>query len=232
MNIITDITSPNYNDRASGKEINTLILHFIGDLSAQGALDTYANPESQLSAHYMLDINGDAYALVDEGKRAWHAGKSYWQGETDLNSTSIGIEIVNRGYAPTATPYPDTQITALIELCQQICARHSAIGTRILGHSDIAPARKIDPGHLFPWERLAQEGLGLWPVPERQDYDNHDVGLLTTLHQIGYNPECDGVTLVREFQRHYESHIFEKGHEGQATEHTHAIATALLRMMS
>ena len=220
--------SPNFDERANGASPLYLILHFTGTETAQEALSVYADIQAKLSAHYLVDIDGTTHALVDEDKRAWHAGKSYWNGITDMNSHSIGIEIVNAGYKDDATPFPDIQIEALIELCAGICSRHPSI--LALGHSDIAPGRKIDPGHLFPWEKLAENNIGLWPTPEKEDFDN-DTGLLSALKEIGYNPECEAVVLVREFQRHFEPEVFRKGVQGQSTDKTHALANWLLRKL-
>ncbi len=220
--------SPNFDERANGVKPKYLILHFTGTETAQEALDVYAEPNAKLSAHYLVDIDGTVHALVDEDKCAWHAGNSYWQGTTDMNSHSIGIEVVNAGYKDDATPFPDIQIEALIELCSGICERHPKMRENALGHSDIAPGRKIDPGHLFPWAKLAENKIGLWPEPEKEDFDN-DAGLLSTLKEIGYSPECEAVTLVREFQRHFEPDVFKNGAEGQSTYKTHALANWLLR---
>lgn len=159
--------SPNFNDRKF--PIDMLVLHYTGMETGQAALDRMCDAEAQVSAHYMIWEDGRVVQLVGEDKRAWHAGVSSWRGEEDLNSRSIGIEIVNGGHDwPLAggvlPPYPTAQIEALIELCQGILERWDIPQTRILGHSDIAPARKDDPGEHFPWDRLARAGIGLWPL--------------------------------------------------------------------
>jgi len=158
--------SPNFNARKHS--LDMLVLHYTGMQTGQAALDRLCDPAAEVSAHYMIRENGEIVQLVDEDKRAWHAGISSWQGDTDLNSRSIGIEIVNRGHdwpQPDGRPepYPDPQISALIQLIQDILKRWPIPPTRIVGHSDIAPARKIDPGEHFPWARLAEAGIGLWP---------------------------------------------------------------------
>ena len=159
--------SPNFNDRKH--PVDMLVLHYTGMETGQEALDRMCDPEAEVSAHYMIWEDGRVVQLVGEDKRAWHAGVSSWQGETDLNSRSIGIEIVNGGHDwPLAgnvlPPYPNAQLDALIELCQGIRERWDIPGSRIVGHSDIAPARKADPGEHFPWDRLARAGIGLWPL--------------------------------------------------------------------
>ena len=159
--------SPNFNDRKH--PIDMLVLHYTGMETGQEALDRMCDPAAEVSAHYMVWEDGQIAQLVGEDKRAWHAGVSSWQGDADLNSRSIGIEIVNGGHDwPLAggelPPFPDAQIEALIALCQGILGRWTIPQTRIVGHSDIAPARKDDPGEHFPWARLAEAGIGLWPT--------------------------------------------------------------------
>ncbi len=158
--------SPNFNDRKV--PVDMLVLHYTGMETGQAALERMCDSEAQVSAHYMLWEDGRIVQLVGEDKRAWHAGVSSWQGDEDLNSRSIGIEIVNGGHdwllpGGGLPPYPEVQIEALIELCQGILSRWDISLTRIVGHSDIAPARKDDPGEHFPWDRLARGGIGLWP---------------------------------------------------------------------
>jgi N-acetylmuramoyl-L-alanine amidase len=157
----TSTPSPNFNERPSA--IDAIIIHYTDMASAEAALAWLVNPASQVSAHYLIDEEGHVYGLVDEKHRAWHAGESYWQGCTNLNDCSIGIELANPGHTNGYQPFPETQIISLIKLCLDIQKRWNIPNARILGHSDISPQRKQDPGHLFPWKRLADEGLGLWP---------------------------------------------------------------------
>ncbi|MEL7107908.1 MAG: N-acetylmuramoyl-L-alanine amidase [Pseudomonadota bacterium] len=159
--------SPNFNDRKH--PIDMLVFHYTGMETGQQALDRMCDAEAEVSAHYMIWEDGRVVALVEEEKRAWHAGVSSWQGDDDLNSRSIGIEIVNGGHDwPMAggvlSPYPNAQIEALISLCQDILLRWDIPYNRIVGHSDIAPSRKDDPGEHFPWDRLARAGIGKWPL--------------------------------------------------------------------
>ena len=153
--------SPNFNDRADGIKLAYIILHYTGMKDAASALERLCDPAAQVSAHYMIDEDGSVIQLVDEAKRAWHAGKSFWRGITDMNSASIGIELVNPGHEFGYRPFPAAQITALKKLLHEIIARHGMNRKScLLGHSDIAPTRKQDPGELFPWEELAKDGLG------------------------------------------------------------------------
>ncbi len=163
---ITERPSPNFNDRRAG--IDMLVLHYTGMESAAAALRRLGDPAASVSAHYVVCEDGQVIRLVDEAARAWHAGVARWQGDADLNSRSIGIEIVNGGHdvplqGGRLPPYPQAQVEAVIALARDIIARHAIAQTRIVGHSDIAPARKRDPGEHFPWARLAAAGIGLWP---------------------------------------------------------------------
>ncbi len=162
------IQSPslNFNDRK--QKLDVLILHYTGMEDGPSALERMQDEAAEVSAHYMVDVDGTVFQLVAEDKRAWHAGRGSWQGDEDLNSRSIGIEIVNGGHnipLPDGSlpPYTRVQIDAVIALCKGIVARNHIPQTRIVGHSDIAPTRKEDPGEHFPWEEFASQGIGLWP---------------------------------------------------------------------
>lgn len=155
--------SPNFNDRPAGESVDAVILHYTGMQTAQAALDRLTAREAGVSAHYLLDTDGTLYTLVSEDKRAWHAGVSYWRGADNLNHTSIGIEIVNPGHEFGYQAFPNAQIESLLHLLAGITARWQIDPRCIVGHSDIAPTRKIDPGEFFPWHTLAQAGFGLWP---------------------------------------------------------------------
>ncbi len=163
---ITARPSPNFDDRKH--PIDLLVLHYTGMQTGQLALDRMCDTEAAVSAHYMVWEDGRIVQLVGEDKRAWHAGVSSWQGDEDLNSRSIGVEIVNGGHDFRLTdgrlePFPKAQIDAVIELCSGILERWDIPQSRIVGHSDIAPARKEDPGEHFPWAQLAAAGIGIWP---------------------------------------------------------------------
>lgn len=210
--------SPNYGERADGVKPGLVILHYTNMKTAEEALQRLCDPASEVSAHYLIDEDGSIYQLVDESFRAWHAGQSYWQAETDINSHSIGIELVNPGHAHGYQPFTLDQIETLMALCWDIQSRNTI--RSVLGHSDIAPDRpdKIDPGHLFPWERLAKEGIGQWPDAEEGDLKN----VKQRLVDVGYNPACDEATLLAAFQRHYVPEAFENGTEGQMDDTTRA----------
>ena len=163
---VEQVASPNFNDRK--QPVDMLVLHYTGMETGEAALTRMCDTAAEVSAHYMVWEDGRITQLVSEDQRAWHAGVSIWQGDTDLNSRSVGIEIVNGGHDVPLTdgtlpPYTDSQIEALIALCTGILSRHTIPASRIVAHSDIAPARKTDPGEHFPWARLAAAGIGLWP---------------------------------------------------------------------
>lgn len=177
---IIQAPSPNFNERPC--TIDSIIIHYTDMVSAKAALDWLTNPISRVSAHYLIDEEGKIYKMVAEERRAWHAGNSYWQGRTNLNDCSIGIELSNPGHSYGYQPFPEAQIESLIKLCLDIQKRWNIPSSRILGHSDIAPQRKQDPGHLFPWKRLADEGLGMWPASQQEAQSG---GLLDMLSQFG-----------------------------------------------
>lgn len=169
---IEAVPSPNFNDRKH--PVDMLVLHYTGMETGQAALDRMTDPAAEVSAHYMIWEDGRIAQLVGEDKRAWHAGVSNWQGDGDLNSRSIGIEIVNGGHDwplsdGTLPPFPKAQIDAVIELCQGILTRWDIPQNRIVGHSDIAPLRKDDPGEHFPWATLAEAGVGFAPIAAKSD---------------------------------------------------------------
>jgi N-acetylmuramoyl-L-alanine amidase len=182
--------SPNYNDRPPGKTISLLVLHYTGMRDAESALRRLTDPEAKVSSHYLIDEAGAVYRLVDESRRAWHAGVSYWAGERDINGVSIGIELVNPGHEFGYRPFPEAQMAALIELSQGILARHPIPPGGVVGHSDVAPARKIDPGELFDWPRLAKAGIGRWPRPAKGPNDAASVR--AALAKIGYEVSPEG----------------------------------------
>ena len=159
--------SPNQDDRG-GAAIDMLVLHYTGMITAEAALSRLCDPAAKVSAHYTIDEDGTIYAHVPEARRAWHAGVSFWAGKRNVNARSIGIELVNPGHEFGYRAFPRSQIAALIDLCRDILARHPIPAARVLGHSDVAPARKEDPGELFPWAQLAEAGIGLWPQPAQR----------------------------------------------------------------
>ncbi len=182
-------TSPNYDRRAGA--INTLVFHYTGMGDGALALRRLCQRQSKVSAHYLIEEDGTVYALVDEKYRAWHAGRSFWRGLHDLNSHSIGIELVNPGHDLGYRPFPKKQIGSLISLSKSILARYAITPFHVVGHGDIAPWRKSDPGELFNWSLLAENGIGLWPRPKAgrptsSILSPQDAGRLLT--RIGYVP--------------------------------------------
>jgi len=216
---IIQARSPNYDDRTL--PVSLLILHYTGMATGEVALERMRDPDAKVSAHYMVETDGRIFQLVDEDKRAWHAGVAEWQGETNINSNSIGIEIVNGGHdhpnADGSLPdFPDMQINAVIALSKDIMKRHGEL--IVLGHSDIAPTRKIDPGENFPWQGLAAAGLGYWPDVQTDDRrvlfeaGSRDRGVAIVqrgLAHIGYSARVTGVMdtetrlIIEAFQRRY-----------------------------
>ena len=195
------VPSPNWNARRL--PVSMVVLHYTGMPSAEEALERMCDPQAEVSAHYMIDEHGTVTQLVDEEHRAWHAGRSYWRGVTDVNSASIGIELVNPGHEWGYRPFPDQQIDALLPLLSDIVKRHKVPRANVVGHSDIAPARKQDPGELFPWERLGKLRLALAkPKPSmRLLYDN-DGAFYLALERFGYDIS-DGPAAVSAFQRRW-----------------------------
>ncbi len=198
--------SPNFNARDSAVPLSLVVLHYTGMATAEAALDRLCDPRAEVSAHYVIDEQGQTFQLVDEAARAWHAGKSFWRGVRDVNSASIGIELVNPGHAFGYRPFPAPQIAALKMRLHDLMRRHGLPAAALVGHSDVAVGRKDDPGELFPWEDLAQEGLGLWPRPKAQDdgpATNDEVQ--GWLRALGYEVAADAPlsTALLAFQRHY-----------------------------
>lgn len=208
MASLIECPSPNHGPRPAGVPVDILLLHYTGMRSGEAALDRLIDAEAKVSAHYMIDEDGSIYRLVDEDRRAWHAGVSAWAGSTDVNGRSIGIELVNPGHEFGYRAFPEPQMAALIDLAQGILARHPIPASRVLGHSDVAPARKQDPGELFDWPRLARAGIGLWP--ERAAPRTAPVGeVQALLARFGYEVPQSGAldeataAVIAAFQRHF-----------------------------
>jgi N-acetylmuramoyl-L-alanine amidase len=185
---IRDRASPNYGRRNAAADIDTLVLHYTGMPDAEAAIDRLCDPKAKVSAHYLVEENGTIWRLVPETQRAFHAGLSCWEGVHDLNAVSIGIEIVNPGHEWGYRRFPETQMAALEALCRNLISRHAIPPHRIVGHSDIAPERKVDPGELFDWPRLASAGIGIWPPaqPPAPRHETDSAQALTDLAAIGY----------------------------------------------
>ena len=226
----------NYEGRAKGCVPNTLLLHYTGMQSMQEAKDRLTDPESKVSIHYLVDEDGGALSLVPEDKRAWHAGVAYWRGVTDINSASIGIEIVNPGHEFGYRPFPKDQMRTVLKICREVMGVYDI--EHVLGHSDVAPERKQDPGELFDWKWLSENGVGLWPDPTPEEYEraekvscnDFDTGRLFIT--FGYSPMTAFVDVVTAFHRHYYPEIFEVGDAGRPTVETVARLLSLMRQSS
>ena len=236
---IRDLPSSNQDERPADKPIDMLILHYTGMRNAQEAIDRLRDPAARVSSHYVVDEDGAVLRLVPEARRAWHAGVSYWRGHSELNARSIGIEIVNPGHEWGYRDFPVLQLAAVCDLCLGILSRHPIPARNVLAHSDVAPDRKEDPGELFDWRSLAENGVGLWPngTPDlgtagavRDPACLHDVR--TALGDIGYRVAPEGGfdpalgTVLRAFQRHWRPEAV----TGEADAGTRARLSALWRL--
>ncbi|MFM9843132.1 MAG: N-acetylmuramoyl-L-alanine amidase [Dongiaceae bacterium] len=207
--------SPNHDARPAGMPVDILLLHYTDMRSCAEAVERLRDPAARVSAHYCIAIDGTVHALVPEDRRAWHAGVSSWAGAGDVNGRSIGIELDNPGHQFGYRPFTEAQMQALIELCLGILERHPIPAHRVLGHSDVAPARKIDPGELFNWRRMAAAGIGLWPDatgfadPGAAETADAMAGVQSGLARFGYDVGVTGVADSRSraalaaFQRHF-----------------------------
>lgn len=230
--------SPNFDARTSPPSM--IVLHYTGMESGEAALARLRDPQAKVSAHYLIEEDGRVFSLVAEERRAWHAGVAFWKGERDVNSASIGIELVNPGHEFGYRAFPDAQIEALIDLLTDIRRRWEIEDSHIVGHSDVAPARKDDPGELFPWKRLAEAGHGVWIEPPAApgaplglgDEGTGVFALQAGLTRLGYDSAPSGkydedtVTIVRAFQRHWRPERF----DGIADGETRARLVHLLRL--
>jgi len=201
---IVDRRSPNFDARPEGTRIDMLIMHYTGMRTAEEALARLTNYDAMVSAHYTIDRDGTVYQHVPEEMRAWHAGVSYWGGQRAVNANSIGIELVNPGHEFGYIPFTENQIGALIDLSRGIIARHPIPKERVLGHSDVAPARKTDPGELFPWAVLADHGIGLWPQHHHEALRvPHQEGLARFGYGVEPADDIPAKSVVTAFQRHF-----------------------------
>lgn len=210
--------SPNINERLGDKPVSILLLHYTGMESAEKACDWLCREESQVSCHYLVDEQGGIVQMVDEAKRAWHAGISSWRGDEDINSASIGIEIQNKGHGLGYRDFPADQMQTVVALCKDIIERNKIEPRNVLAHSDVAPGRKVDPGEKFDWQFLHAQGVGYWVKPEEisggsflQEGDVGDpvIALQTLLKFYGYRLEASGAfdnrtrVVIEAFQRHF-----------------------------
>ena len=220
MEPFIDRPSPNHDARPTGGKVDILLLHYTGMESADAALERMCDAEAKVSAHYMIDEDGTVTRMVDESMRAWHAGVSSWRGASEVNGRSVGIELVNPGHEFGYRKFTETQIAQLVPLCADVVLRHGIPTRNVLGHSDVTPEGKQDPGELFDWAALARAGIGLWPktgFQPRRTGPVLDVGdqgaevaaLQGALKSYGYGIEDDGAygertrLVVTAFQRHF-----------------------------
>lgn len=219
---IIDHPSPNWNERPHDACIDTVVIHYTGMQSGDAALQRLCDPKAEVSAHYLIEEDGRLFRLVDEEKRAWHAGVSNWRGRENLNHNSIGIELVNPGHEFGYRPFPTLQIECLLSLLSHLKSCYNITGNGFVGHSDIAPGRKLDPGPLFPWKKLAENGFGLWPECDGQELDkilvhgqeidpkgDYAIKLNKQLGIVGYHLDdtksfnATHRSIVRAFQAHW-----------------------------
>jgi N-acetylmuramoyl-L-alanine amidase len=199
--MIIERPSPNCDERPDGVAIDTLVLHYTGMPSAEGALARLTDPTTKVSAHWLIEEDGAIISLVPEAMRAWHAGVSFWRGASGVNARSIGIELVNPGHEFGYRPFPERQMAALIELARDIIMRYAIPARNVVGHADVAPRRKMDPGELFDWRRLARAEVGLWPEQACELILESDC-VRGSLALIGYEIE-DLFATLKAFQRHF-----------------------------
>ncbi len=204
MSLVIECPSPNFDARPPGQAVDILLLHYTGMASAAAALARMCDESAKVSAHYCIDEDGLLTRLVPEDKRAWHAGVASWAGADDINARSIGIELVNPGHEFGYRPFPEAQMARLIELARDVLARQPIPPGRVLGHSDVAPLRRQDPGELFDWARLAAAGIGLWPgdAPALAPGEPSEIERQLTAFGYGYL-EQDFPAVVAAFQRHF-----------------------------
>ncbi|MCR9215363.1 MAG: N-acetylmuramoyl-L-alanine amidase [Proteobacteria bacterium] len=210
--------SPNFDERDENVPIDMLVLHYTGMTTGASALDRLTETASKVSAHYLIEEDGTVFSLVAENKRAWHAGVAFWRGHTNINARSVGVEIVNPGHEFGYRPFPENQMKAVVALSKHIAETHAINPWNVVGHSDVAPSRKQDPGELFDWQRLAENGVGLWFDAPGDGAGGSGVSapgeaqlikLQEALGEIGYEIEADGVydsrtsSVITAFQRHW-----------------------------
>jgi N-acetylmuramoyl-L-alanine amidase len=235
---LIEAPSPNFDARTVPPSI--LVLHYTGMQTGEAALARLCDPEAEVSAHYMVEEDGRVFRLVPEERRAWHAGVSYWRGRRNINGDSIGVEIVNPGHEFGYRPFPEAQVAAVVELVGDIRSRWSIEDRDIVGHADVAPTRRQDPGELFPWKRLAEAGHGLWaeppPAPGAPIGEGEEGAAVFALQagftRLGYDLppsgafDADTAAVVRAFQRHWRPERV----DGVADGETRARLIALLKL--
>ena len=214
--------SPNFNDRPPAIPIDMLVVHYTGMQTCQAALERLCDKDAGVSAHYLIEEDGTVHRLVDEDKRAWHAGIAWWRGAMDVNARSIGIELVNPGHEFGYRAFPDAQMMALEGLASAILKRHPIPAQNVVGHADVAPCRKQDPGELFDWKRLAGQGIGLWVDAPQPSFATQDE-VVIMLTAFGYET-TDLCATITAFQRHFRPSLV----SGEIDPETVGILKALL----
>jgi N-acetylmuramoyl-L-alanine amidase len=231
---LRDRSSPNHDARPGDGVVDMLILHYTGMQSAAAALDRLCSAEAKVSAHYVIDEDGTVWRLVPEERRAWHAGVSSWRGRRDINGASVGIELVNPGHGIDYRPFPEPQMAALETLARDILRRQPIPPDRVLGHSDVAPQRKQDPGELFDWARLARAGIGFWPdFAALQPAAASIAEVQEQLAAIGYETPRSGAEdaataqVITAFQRHFRPSRCDGKADTETRQRIAALAAAL-----
>ncbi len=201
---LIDCPSPNHDTRG-GQTVDMLLLHYTGMKTGEAALERLCDPSAKVSAHYMIEEDGRVFRLVPEDRRAWHAGVACWAGQRDINACSIGIELVNPGHEFGYRDFTAEQMESLVTLCHKVLGRHAIAPARVLGHSDVAPARKQDPGERFDWAALARASIGLWPGDARATSEApNEAAFLQGLGRFGYAiDEASPREVITAFQRHF-----------------------------
>ena len=230
--IIHERASANHDARSEAGRVDMLVLHYTGMKTAAEAIDRLCDPAAKVSAHYVIDEDGTVWRLVEESRRAWHAGVSFWKGTRDVNAASIGIELVNPGHDWGYRAFPEAQMASLEALCGGLLRRHPIPADRVVGHSDVAPQRKQDPGELFDWWRLARAGIGLWPTDSM--LPPADVaGAQAMLAEIGYRAPNSGVLddetrqVLVAFQRRFRPSCIDSGFDAETAARLAAVERAV-----
>ncbi len=234
--------SPNFGPRREGARPEFIVLHYTGMETGEAAEAWLCDPVSEVSSHYLVHEDGHIIQMVRESDRAWHAGKGSWRGKTDVNSSSVGIEMVNPGHAFGYRNFPAVQIAAVIGLCGGVAERHAIRPQNVLAHSDVAPGRKVDPGERFPWGMLAEAGIGHFVEPSPigaglflSEGDSGELveALQSMLVLYGYGVEINGIfdrqtkIVVEAFQRHFRTEQIDGVADRSTVETLHRLLSAL-----
>lgn len=239
--------SPNFDEREAETPIDMLVLHYTGMKTAKAALERLTDETAKVSAHYFVQEDGRILALVEEEMRAWHAGVAHWRGADNINARSIGIEIVNPGHEFGYQPFPDVQMESVVVLAADIVARHPIPAWNVVGHSDVAPNRKQDPGELFDWRQLARKGVGLWYKEDtRVSHQNASLvsgeegssvsAIQVALKEIGYDVLINGIyddaltTVIYAFQCHWRPSKVDGNVDGETREIIYALRDEVRRL--